>query len=347
MREYKLKEFLKNDLWIIILDIIAVNAAYYGGMIVRFSADIRFKEIVTFYMDSFLTFAPFYTAICIVVFWLFKLYGGMWRYAGINDMNRIVAANGVTCVVQIAGTLLFVARMPITYYAIGALFQIILITAIRFAYRIVIIERRKMSAKKQDCLIVGGGDEAQLLHRLLDRGVMYRPVCFVDAKTKGRTMDGLPLYGSVKEALEHHQVSCVFFADLSLSDIEKKTIRDFCEEREIQIRDYTHFFDYSGETDSYSGMREVVRGPKNGQRSIPFSPPDISDAEIGEVVETLRSGWITTGPRTKLLERRLAAFIETGRADIPTEKNAEYWSNRVACLNSATAAEELNLSTII
>ena len=50
-------------------------------------------------------------------------------------------------------------------------------------------------------------------------------------------------------------------------------------------------------------------------RQISFSPPDISKAEIDEVCEALRSGWITTGPRTKLLERRLAAYIETGKTD--------------------------------
>lgn len=66
----------------------------------------------------------------------------------------------------------------------------------------------------------------------------------------------------------------------------------------------------------------------NKKRQIPFSPPDISDAEINEVVEALRSGWITTGPRTKELEKRLAEFCHT---------------SRVVCLNSATASEELNL----
>jgi len=79
------------------------------------------------------------------------------------------------------------------------------------------------------------------------------------------------------------------------------------------------------------------------KRVIPFSPPDISELEINEVVEALKSGWITTGPRTKLLERRLAAYIETGRTDYDTETEVERWSNRVVCLNSATAAEELNL----
>ena len=63
------------------------------------------------------------------------------------------------------------------------------------------------------------------------------------------------------------------------------------------------------------------------KRVIPFSPPDISELEINEVAEAMRSGWITTGPRTKELERRLAEYCHT---------------SKVVCLNSATAAEKLN-----
>lgn len=80
-------------------------------------------------------------------------------------------------------------------------------------------------------------------------------------------------------------------------------------------------------------------------RTIQFSPPDISQSEVEEVCTALRSGWITTGPRTKLLERRLAAYIDTGCNDIDcnSSESIEKYSNRVVCLNSATAAEELNL----
>lgn len=81
------------------------------------------------------------------------------------------------------------------------------------------------------------------------------------------------------------------------------------------------------------------------KRQISFSPPDISELEITEVAEALRSGWITTGPRTKMLECRLAAYIETGHNDIDctTEEAIKAYSQKVVCLNSATAAEELNL----
>ncbi len=80
------------------------------------------------------------------------------------------------------------------------------------------------------------------------------------------------------------------------------------------------------------------------KRQISFSPPDISELEIHEVVEALRSGWITTGPRTKLLERRLAAYVETGKTDIDctTKEAREKYGQKVVCLNSATNAEELN-----
>ena len=81
------------------------------------------------------------------------------------------------------------------------------------------------------------------------------------------------------------------------------------------------------------------------KRTISFSPPDISELEIAEVAEALRSGWITTGPRTKMLECRLAAYIETGKTDIDctTKEAIKAYSQKVVCLNSATAAEELNL----
>lgn len=66
----------------------------------------------------------------------------------------------------------------------------------------------------------------------------------------------------------------------------------------------------------------------NKRRLIPFSPPDITDLEINEVVDTLKSGWITTGPKTKLFERQIAAYCRTSRA---------------VCLNSETDCREMAL----
>ena len=65
--------------------------------------------------------------------------------------------------------------------------------------------------------------------------------------------------------------------------------------------------------------------------NVLFSPPDITEAEIAEVVDTLKSGWITTGPKTKLFEKQLAEFCHTSKA---------------VCLNSATACLEMALRVL-
>ncbi|PUU86903.1 DegT/DnrJ/EryC1/StrS aminotransferase family protein, partial [Halanaerobium sp.] len=64
------------------------------------------------------------------------------------------------------------------------------------------------------------------------------------------------------------------------------------------------------------------------KRNISFSPPDITEKEIKEVIDTLESGWVTTGPKTKLFEQKIAEYLKV---------------NRTACLSSATAAMELTL----
>ena len=67
---------------------------------------------------------------------------------------------------------------------------------------------------------------------------------------------------------------------------------------------------------------------EQAKRVIPFSPPDISDLEVREVTDTLLSGWITTGPRTKQLEKNIAAWLGT---------------EKCVCLNSQTACAEMAL----
>ena len=55
---------------------------------------------------------------------------------------------------------------------------------------------------------------------------------------------------------------------------------------------------------------------------IAFSPPDITEEEIAEVVDTLRSGWITTGPKTKLFEKKLSEYMETNQGGLSEFSNS-------------------------
>ncbi len=77
------------------------------------------------------------------------------------------------------------------------------------------------------------------------------------------------------------------------------------------------------------------------KRNIPFSPPDMSEAEIQEVAEALRSGWITTGPKTKEFEHLISMCCQTARMDADGK-----WLPTTACLNSATACMEMALRVL-
>ena len=67
------------------------------------------------------------------------------------------------------------------------------------------------------------------------------------------------------------------------------------------------------------------------RRNIPFSPPDMTEAEANEVRDAILSGWITTGPRTKKLEKIISEYVHT---------------DKTVCLNSATAAMEMVLRVL-
>lgn len=79
----------------------------------------------------------------------------------------------------------------------------------------------------------------------------------------------------------------------------------------------------------------------NTKQNIPFSPPDMSEAEILEVAEALRSGWITTGPKTKEFENLISLCCQTAENDAEGKP-----VHKTACLNSATACMEMALRVL-
>ena len=343
---------LKGKDWLIVLlDVLAVNFSYFLALLTRFYVNYEFRPTVSYYLTDFVKFVPLYSILCILVFAFFRLYGGMWKYAGINDMNSIIVANIVTAVLHVLVTIIFSTRgrMPITYYFIGALIQFIFITFIRFGYRILLVEKRKLMSRKNpgiNALIIGAGEVGRNTIKQMEENGAFRPVCILDTKSDvfGRTLDGVPVVGGVDRldnVVNQYGIKTVFIADPLLQPDVKDKIGALCKDKSLDLQDYGYSFYLSG-NESLEANREVVDATEK-KRVIPFSPPDISESEIGEVVEALRSGWITTGPRTKLLERRLAAYVETGKVDIDTEADIDRWKDRMVCLNSATAAEELNL----
>ncbi len=261
----KFGQILAKDLWIVLLDILAVNASYFLALIIRFYVNFEFRPSVSYYLADWLRFTPFYTVLCILVFILFRLYGGMWRYAGINDMNRIIGANAVTVLIQVFGTLAmlgFKRRMPFTYYVIGAILQFFFIALIRFGYRMLLVEKKRIRDRKTEsvpALVVGGGELARRAIRHLEETSSYRVSAVVDEGSAGKTLDGIPVVAELDKAAEN--VKAIFLADPGLTEEQRKEIRKTAERRKLDCQDYTGYLTNLGGRVSLTALLELAEGP--------------------------------------------------------------------------------------
>lgn len=238
---------------LVLFDIVAVNAAYFLALVIRFYVNSEFNEWTLKYIPAFFQFAPWYTVCCIVIFVLFRFYDNSWKYAGINDMNRILGACLVTTVVQVAGTMLFVIRMPVTYYCIGAVLQFALITGSRFSYRILQIEfsriRKLRSKSAIRVMIAGMGDTGHIIRKHLEQDVNNpaKPVCLLDFRGNdlGSMQEGLPLVKGVtglEAGLKKYGVECVILADTTMPDLIRREIREVCEANGVVVEDFSGYF---------------------------------------------------------------------------------------------------------
>lgn len=243
--------FLKNKGFILLLDIISVNLAYIMALLLRFFVHGEFKVSVS-YMDYFWKIAPFYTSAAIIVFFLFRLYGGLTQYAGLNDLNRIIKAHIVTTVLQVIISIIVLAvipkehdiyRMPFSYYVIGTVLQFIYVTLIRFSRKIIMIEKAKIDSKRSStvpALVIGSGDLGQKVMHHLENNTLYKPVA-IAGKDSGWMMDGVPVISmdEIECQIKEKEIKAVFIADKDLDKEQREHIRQVTEG--LELEDFTGY----------------------------------------------------------------------------------------------------------
>ena len=262
----KLLLVIKDNLWVIILDIIAVNAAYYLAFVIRFWLNGEIQETAARFLPTYYSFIPYYTIICLIVFSACKLYNGMWRYAGLGDMNRILVANLVTAVFHAGVTILFFTRMPLTYYIVGACIQFFFIAFIRFAYRIMLVEKKKIRSWNEaniKAVIIGANDLGRKASLTIHETKSYKIVGFFDSSEKlyEKMIDGIPVFmlDDLPNKLKDLDIKSVFIADPMLSDHQRDDIRDVC--ADVELIDMTGFLSNQVGLLSLSSLMKKISGP--------------------------------------------------------------------------------------
>ena len=267
-RKWTNARWLGLRIFLVVYDILAVNAAFFLALLTRFYVANEFHAVSPQFIEAYISYAPYYTAFCIVVFACFRLYSGIWRYAGFNDLSRIFVANIVCLFGHVVGTLLFVRRMPVSFYCIGTVIQLTLIVASRFVYRLFLTEKERIlggKAANLHALVVGVGGTGQMVIKQLQNETAIRPVCALDYKNGGygAFLDGIPVVNGLdklKGTIEKYQVNLVIIASTVMAQETRNQIKELCKEENVEVQDYSGFFHSVGTGISLKNLAECCVG---------------------------------------------------------------------------------------
>jgi len=278
--------------YLVLYDVIAINASYFLGLWLRF--DSKFSSIPYEYLHSFQVFAPVYTVFCVGVFYAVHLYNSLWRFASYSELNRIFLASGITTVFHVVGITLFVQRMPLSYYAFGAILQFILVTAVRFSYRYITLERsrrEKNTIAVHNAMVIGAGAAGQVLIRELknSKESNARALCVIDddLNKRGRLIEGIPVVGGreyILESVKKYNIDQIMFAIPTATAEEKRDILNICKETNCELKSLPGIYQLANGDVSLSKLKPVAIEDLLGRDPIKVNMEEIFQHLRGQTI---------------------------------------------------------------
>ena len=279
---------------LVIYDAIAVNAAYLSALWLRF--DCRFSLIPQRFMQPWLHFAPFYTLLCLLIFWRMRLYNTVWRFVSYSELIRVFAASCITTIVHGVVITGVFHRMPMTYYFFGALLQFILVIVVRFSYRLILLlahggkEETERAAYRR-VMIIGAGSAGSMILRDINNSHNFgeRVVCIIDDEPNKwhRFIDGIPIVGgreSIFSAVEQYHIEKIYVAIPTASAAERRDILSICQETGCELKNLPGMYQLISGQVSVSAMKNVSVEDLLGREPVKADMQEVFDFIHGKQV---------------------------------------------------------------
>ena len=282
------------SLYLVIYDVIAINAAYIVALLLRF--DFRYSLIPGKFLAAYIHFLPIYTVFCIFIFASLRLYKSLWRYASFSELNRLIVSSFITFLFHTICITFFFERMPISYYLVGAILQFGAVAAVRFSYRFMLLERSRREKNANDKLtsrimLVGAGNSGQMVMRDLHKQVETRErvVCIIDDNPNkwGRFIDGVPIVGGRDDILanvEKYKIDKIYVAIPSATPQQIRDILNICKESGCELKNLPGMYQFVTGEITASKMKKVAVEDLLGRDPIKVDLSEISGYITGKVV---------------------------------------------------------------
>ena len=275
---------------LMIYDAIAVNVAFLLALLLRF--DMNYTSIDAPYLNGWMKFAPFYTVFCLIVFFILNLYKSIWKYASFTELLRVINATFFTFIFNVAGTLLFIRRMPISYYIVGSILQFLFMITIRFSYRFVTLLRSlRPDNNASRVMIVGAGSAGLMILRDIRNShtINDEVVCFIDDDNnkRDRIIEGVPVVGGredITRCVEEFSVDKIYLALPSVSASTKRDILNICSETDCELKQLPGMYQLVSGQISVSHMRDVSVEDLLGREPIKADLKEVFEFINGKTV---------------------------------------------------------------
>ncbi len=266
MHQHGGKQWVFLSVLMALYDFVAVAASYFLALWLRF--DFVFSRIEARYLESFARFIPFYAVFAVFVLWLFRMYRTLWRYIGLRELVRVIEASLLLSVIHAIAITLIFGRMPISYYVGGAMIQLLLLTGVRFAYRVLDFWRRKRIQNreaKDRVMLIGAGNAGQMILRdmMSDAGSPEKAVCIIDddPNKRGRYLEGVPIVGGrddILDSVKKYHVDKIYLAIPSASAEQKRDILAICSETDCELKQLPGIYQLMNGQITVSAMKDVA-----------------------------------------------------------------------------------------
>ena len=252
---------------LMVYDFIAVCVSYFLALWLRFDGLVR--GIPQYYYQPYITFILPCAAGSVIIFLFCRMYNSMWRFASFTEFIRTLFGSLISSMLHSILITVLLARMPLSYYLVGAGIQVILLLGIRFSFRFIqILKRRSESvtqgAEGKRIMMIGAGNAAQSILREMSRAqeVTDKVVCIIDDNPNKwrRYMDGIPIVGGREEILkaaEEYKVDEIFLAIPSATMQQKRDILAICNETGCKLKQLPGMYQLVNGDISVSAMKEV------------------------------------------------------------------------------------------
>jgi FlaA1/EpsC-like NDP-sugar epimerase len=233
---------VRRDVPLVLLDAAAALAAYLIPLVLRFEGSVP-----SFYWGNFWRFVPFVALIYLLLNRVFGLYGHMWRYASVEEAQRVIFASiSAGAVVILLGELMGgedTRVLPLSVVVFGAFLALLGVGAIRFQSRLFAFRRQAEGSGAKRVMVVGAGDAGEMVLKdiIRNKGVGLRPVAVVDDDPRklGRSLHGIRVLGTcgdIPDLAARLGVDQVILAIPSATGALVRDVVACCEQAEVVLK---------------------------------------------------------------------------------------------------------------